>query len=93
VQSHRLKKPRRKRAVLQGQLKTCSGRSSLARSRIQLGQENRTERKLPCPRCRFRFQCETRGVREINVLREASPAAFSVSIETTAAFLPDWLIA
>jgi len=37
--------------------------------------------------CRFRFQCGTGGVREINVLREGSPATFSVSIETEATFL------
>ena len=38
----------------------------------------------PC--CRFRFQCETGGVRELKALREMSPAAFSVSIETGSAF-------
>src|SRR5262249_8433285 len=32
--------------------------------------------------CRFRFQSGTGGVREIKALREMSPAAFSVSIET-----------
>lgn len=37
--------------------------------------------------CRFRFQCGTGGVREIKVLREGSPATFSVSIETEATFL------
>src|ERR1700677_707442 len=31
-------------------LDTCSRRSSLTRSRINLGHENRTERELPCPR-------------------------------------------
>ena len=36
--------------------------------------------------CRFRFQCETGGVRELKALREMSPAAFSVSIETGSAF-------
>ena len=37
-------------------------------------------------KCRFRFQCETGGVRELKALREMSPAAFSVSIETGSAF-------
>ena len=37
--------------------------------------------------CRFRIQCGTGGVREINVLREESPATFSVPIETEATFL------
>ena len=37
--------------------------------------------------CRFRFQCGTGGVREINVLRKESAATFSVSIETEATFL------
>jgi hypothetical protein len=37
--------------------------------------------------CRFRFQYGTGRVREINVLREVSPATFSVSIETEATFL------
>ena len=36
--------------------------------------------------CRFRFQCETGGVRELRALGEMSPAAFSVSIETGSAF-------
>ena len=37
-------------------------------------------------RCRFRFQSGTGGVREINALREISPAALSVSIETGSTF-------
>ena len=37
-------------------------------------------------RCRFRFQSGTGGVREIKALREMSPAAFSVSIETGSTF-------
>ena len=36
--------------------------------------------------CRFRFQCGTGGVREIKALREMSPAAFSVSIESGSTF-------
>src|SRR5215471_264177 len=36
--------------------------------------------------CRFRFQSGTGGVREIKALREMSPAAFSVSIETGSTF-------
>src|SRR5215831_4462169 len=38
------------------------------------------------PSCRFRFQSGTGGVREIKALREMSPAAFSVSIETGSTF-------
>jgi hypothetical protein len=38
--------------------------------------------------CRFRFQSGTGGVREIKALREMSPAAFSVLIETGSTFFP-----
>ena len=37
-------------------------------------------------RCRFRFQIGTGRPREIKALRELSPAAFSVSIETGSTF-------
>jgi hypothetical protein len=44
------------------------------------------ELSTACDGCRFRFQCETGGVRELKALREMSPAAFSVSIETGSVF-------
>ena len=50
---------------------------------LQRMQFGRRSEKLDC---RFRFQCETGGVRELKALREISPAAFSVSIETGSAF-------
>ena len=42
--------------------------------------------RVELARCRFRFQSGTGGVREIKALRELSPAAFSVSIETGSTF-------
>ena len=46
----------------------------------------RAGERIKTNRCRFRFQCETGGVRELRALGEMSPAAFSVSIETGSAF-------
>ena len=49
---------------------------------IEVGEPGAADGTLSQNTCRFRFQCGTGGVREINVLRKVSPATFSVSIET-----------
>jgi hypothetical protein len=59
----------------------CARTSTSASPPSSIGQS-----KANGPICRFRFQYGTGGLRNINALREISPAAFSVSIETESTF-------
>ena len=69
-----------------GLIPQCAADRHITFSLDGSGPAQLTPPDLSLARCRFRFQCETGGVRELKALREMSPAAFSVSTETGSAF-------